>query len=117
MPAAKQASKHHCPGDLYYVDEHCTLHAHHSNSIRQQERRDQKHDSNCSDCFKLKIIYPKSVSIRARSELRRAPGDRDKGKADSVSINSYLKSDRQADYDKGKNQKIRNNYALPTYYK
>ena len=107
--------KHHCPGDLYFVAEDCTLHAHHSNSMRRQEKRSQE-DRNCPDCFKIKVIYPKNVSTRARNELRRPPSDT-ANKADSVSIYAHLKKNRRAEYEKESSSNAKSNYALKSYFR
>ena len=115
-PRSLSRVKHHCPGNLYYVAEDCTLHAHHSNILRQSEKR-KPEDKNCPDCYKIKVIYPKNVSTRARNELSRSPND-SANKADSVSIYAHLKKNRRAEYtasDAGSKEK--NNFTLRSYFK
>ena len=115
MAASKSRVKHHCPGNLYYVAEDCTLHAHHSNILRQSEKR-KPDDKNCPDCYKIKVIYPKNVTTRVRSELRRPPND-SANKADSVSIYAHLKKNRRADYAIDTGTKEKGNFTLRSYYK
>lgn len=107
-------AKHHCHGDLYYVSHNCTLHPHHSNVFRQQEKRGPD-DKKCPDCYKLKIIYPKNVSSKVREELRRAPSQT-AHKADSVSIYAHLKKNRRAEHEE-RESGIKNNYTLMSYFR
>ena len=88
------ASKHHCPGNIYYVDDFATLHPHHSNELRMLEKRDLKNDKNCSECYKIKLIYPKAVTARARNDLRKQSSI-PANKADSVNIFAFLKNNRK----------------------